>query len=327
MAAGMATRWLAIGALVLAALAPPARAQSYPSKPITIVVPFPAGGPHDIVARPLAQWLGKQLGQSVVVDNRPGAGGLIGSRGVARAAPDGETLLFGSVSSLATAPALFKATDFDARRAFAPIALVSTETLSVLASPHLTQTTRTIGALIADAKAHPGKLNCGVPSGTLAELGFDLFKIATGVDITLVPYKGAAPAVTDVLGDQVDMIVTAPSAQLAYIREGRVRALVVMNERRVALLPDVPTTAEAGYPGLVAHFWTGLLAPAGTPPAIVARLNAETNRGLQAPEFKNVLVNLTAEPGAGSPEDFAALIAAEVTKWADVVKTSGAHLD
>jgi tripartite-type tricarboxylate transporter receptor subunit TctC len=321
----MATRWLAIGALLLAALAAPARAQTYPSKPITLIVPFPAGGPHDIVARPLAQWLGTRLGQSVVVDNRPGAGGLIGSRLVARAAPDGTTLLFGSVSSLATAPALYKATDFDARRDFAPIALVSTETLSLLAAPHLTA--RTIGELIADAKAHPGKLNCGVPGGTLAELGFDLFKIATGVDITLVPYKGAPPAVADVLGDQVDMIVTAPSAQLPYIREGRVRALVVMNEKRVALLPDVPTMAEAGYPAIVAHFWTGLLAPAGTPPAIVARLNAETNRGLQAPEFKSVLVNLTAEPGAGSPEDFGTQIAAEVTKWAEVVKTSGAHLD
>jgi tripartite-type tricarboxylate transporter receptor subunit TctC len=325
MTAGMAFRYLAIGALLLAALAAPAAAQSYPTKPITLIVPFPAGGPHDIVARPLAHWLASRLGQSVVVDNRPGAGGMIGTRAAARTAPDGHVLLFGSVSSLATGPALYKETSFDARQSFAPIALVSIETLSLLAAPHLAP--RSIGALVAHARAHPGTLNCGAPIGTLAQLAVDLFKIATGTDITFVPYKGAAQAMTDVLGDQVDMVVTAPSIQLPFIREGRVRALAVTNETRIAQLPDVPTMPESGYPGIVAHFWTGLLAPVGTPPAIIARLHDETSRGLESAELKSILVNLSAEPGTGSPQDFATLIADEVRKWGDVVKTSGASID
>jgi tripartite-type tricarboxylate transporter receptor subunit TctC len=289
-----------------------------------LIVPFPAGGPHDVVARPLAQWLGTRLGQNVIIDNRGGAGGTIGSRAVARATPDGHTLMFGSVSSLATGPALTKDPGYDSVTSFAPIARVSQEALGIIAAQHVPATT--IGALIAWAKANPGKLNVGAPVGTLAHLAIDLFKQQTGADVAFIPYKGGSPALTDALGGQVDVIVLATSTSLPHIRDGKLKALAVTSAVRIAQLPDTPTMVESGYPAMVADFWTGVLAPAGTPAALVQRLNAEINQGIGASELGTVLTNMSAAPKPGTPADFAAFIAAEVPRWAAVVKTSGATL-
>ena len=315
----MAWRLLA-AALVLCA--PPALAQSWPSRPITLIVPFPAGGPHDVVARPLAQFLGTRLGQNIVIDNRAGAGGTIGSGQAARAAADGHTLLFGSVSSLATGPALTKNAGYDPVASFARVARVSQEPLAIIAAQHVEA--KTIGALIAWAKANPGKLNVGAPVGTLAHLAVELFKQQTGVDVTFIPYKGSPPTLTDALGGQVDVIVLAPSTSLPHIRDGRLRALAVTSAQRIAQLPDAPTMVESGYPGMIADFWTGVLAPAGTPAPLVARLNAEINQGIGASELGTVLANMSAAPRPGTSEEFGAFVAAEVKKWAEVVRTSGA---
>ena len=316
--------WRLLAAVLTIALAAPALAQTYPTRPITMIVPFPAGGPHDVVARPLAQWLGTRLGQNVIIDNRGGAGGTIGSRLVARAVPDGYTLLFGSVSALATGPALAQDPGYDATTSFAPIARVSQEALAIMAAQHVEP--KTIGALIAWAKAHPGKLNVGAPVGTLAHLAIDLFKQQTGADVAFIPYKGGSPTLTDALAGQVDVIVLAPSTSLPFIREGKLRALAVTSAQRIAQLPDTPTMVESGYPEMVADFWTGMLAPAGTPAALVARLNAEVNQGIGASELGTLLASMSAAPKPGTPAEFAAFIAAEVPKWARVVKTSGATL-
>jgi tripartite-type tricarboxylate transporter receptor subunit TctC len=316
--------WVRAAAAVLIVLSTPALAQTYPTHPITLIVPFPAGGPHDVVARPLAQWLGTRLGQNVIIDNRAGAGGTIGARLVARAAPDGYTLLFGSVSSLATGPALAPDPGYDATTSFAPIARVSQEALGIIAGQHVEA--KTIGALIAWAKANPGKLNVGAPVGTQAHLAIDLFKQQTGTDVAFIPYKGGSPALTDVLAGQVDVVVLATSTSLPFIREGKLKALAVTSAQRIAQLPDTPTMVESGYPEMVADFWTGMLAPAGTPPELVARLNAEINQGIGASELGTLLANMSAAPMPGTPAEFGAFIAAEVPKWARVVKTSGATL-
>jgi tripartite-type tricarboxylate transporter receptor subunit TctC len=313
---------LLAAALVLCAT--PALAQNWPTRPITLIVPFPAGGPHDVVARPLAQFLGTRLGQNIVIDNRAGAGGTIGSRAVARAAPDGYTLMFGSVSSLATGPALTKDPGYDSVTSFAPIARVSQEPLGIIAARHVEA--KTIGALIAWAKANPGKLNVGAPVGTLAHLAVELFKQQVGVDVAFIPYKGGPPALTDALGGQVDVVVLAPSTSLPHIRDGKLTALAVTSAQRIAQLPDAPTMVEAGYPGMTADFWTGVLAPAGTPQPLIARLNAEINQGIGASELGTVLANMSAAPRPGTPEEFGAFVAAEVRKWAELVRTSGAAL-
>ncbi len=277
-----------------------------------------------MVARPLAQWLGTRLGQNVIIDNRGGAGGTIGSRFVARAAPDGYTLLFGSVSALATGPALTGDPGYDPVTSFAPIARVSQEALGIIAAHHVEA--KTIGALIAWAKANPGKLNVGAPVGTQAHLAIDLFKQQTGTDVAFIPYKGGAPALTDALGGQVDVIVLATSTSLPFIRDGKLKALAVTSAQRIAQLPDTPTMVESGYPEMVADFWTGMLAPAGTPAELVARLNAEINQGIGVSELGTLLTTMSAAPKPGTPAEFGAFIATEVPKWARVVKTSGATL-
>jgi tripartite-type tricarboxylate transporter receptor subunit TctC len=310
---------LALAAVLIAATH--AFAQSYPDRRIGLVIPFPAGGPHDVIARPLAQALTNSLGRPVIVENRAGgAGGMLGAREVARATPDGYTLLLGSVSTLAVAPALYKDPGYDPLTSFAPVGMVSSESTALVAAPHVTL--RTVGDLVAYAKANPGKLNYGAATGTIAQLAADLFKLATKANIVFVPYKGGAAGLTDVLGGQVDLFFTATSIVTPFIRAGTLKPLAVMGEERVPQLPDIPTMRENGF-DVVAHFWTGVVAPAGTPPQIVAKLNGEINKALATPELRNAILKLSAQPKGGTPEDFAKLIAAEARKWPEVAKVSG----
>jgi tripartite-type tricarboxylate transporter receptor subunit TctC len=294
---------------------------SYPDRPITLVIPFPAGGPTDSIARPLAQALTSSLGQPVIIENRAGgAGGILGMRDVARAVPDGHTLTLGTVSTLAVAPAFYKDPGFDPLTSFVPVISVSSEATILVAAPHVTAST--LEEIVAYAKANPGKVNYGAATGTIAQLAGELFKLSTGTNIVFVPYKGGAAGLTDVLGGQIDLFVTATSIVTPFIRAGKLKPLTMMSEERAPQLPDIPTTRESGY-DVVAHFWTGVVAPARTPPTIVAKLNSEVNKVLTNPELRNAILNLGAQPKGGTPEAFAKLIAAEVPKWADVVKASG----
>jgi tripartite-type tricarboxylate transporter receptor subunit TctC len=295
-------------------------ADSYPERRITLVIPFPAGGPTDSIARPLAQVLTSSLGQSVIVENRTGgAGGTLGMRDVARAAPDGYTLTLGTVSTLAVAPAFYKDPGFDPLTSFVPICTVSSEATVLVAAQQVTA--RTPEEVVAYAKANPGKLNYGAATGTIAHLAGELFKLSTGTNLVFVPYKGGAAGLTDVLGGQVDLFFTTASIVTPFIRAGKLKPLMVMSEERVPRLPDIPIARESGY-DLVSYFWTGVVAPAGTPPAIVRKLNNEINKVLEKPELRNAILNLSAKPMGGTPEAFAKLIAAEVPKWAGVVKAS-----
>jgi tripartite-type tricarboxylate transporter receptor subunit TctC len=307
--------WTAILALGLAAFAlDSARAQSYPSKSVRLIVPFAAGGPIDVMGRLVAQWLSSTLGQQVVVDNRPGAGGAIGTRAATAAEPDGHTLLIGSVTTLVTGPLLSKNV---AMLASTPFALVVASSMPP----------KTLEEFIAYARRNPGKLNFGTPAGTLAHLTGELFRVRTGIDIVVIPYKGAATAVTDILGGQVDMTFEPTSVLVAHIQDAKVRPLAVTGAVRSPQLPDVPTMIESGLAGFTSYSWSGILAPAGTSPEIVDRLNAAINQGLKSPAMNSNLGRLGAEPNAGSPQDFAAFIADETTKWGAIITASGVKLD
>jgi tripartite-type tricarboxylate transporter receptor subunit TctC len=315
LAAGMA-----LCALTASAQAP------YPNRPVRIVVPFAAGGTTDILARALAQKLTEALGQSFIVDNRPGAGGNIGAELVAKSAPDGYTLLMGTVGTHAINPSLYKVMPYDHVKDFAPVVLVAGVPNVLEVNPSVP--VQTVAELIAYAKANPNKLNfASSGSGTSIHLSAELFKSMTGVQMQHVPYKGSAPALQDLVGGQVQLMFDNLPSSLALIKAGKLRPLAVTSTTRAAVLPDVPTVAEAGVPGFEASSWFGLLAPAGTPPAIIAKLNAEANRWLSSPDAKEKLLAQGANAAGGSPEDFARHIAAETIKWAKVVKDSGAKVD
>jgi len=315
-----------IAALVgaLAAVAATAAAQPYPTRPIKLVVPFPPGGPVDVMGRLVAEQLSQRVG-TVVVDNRPGAGGTIGSRFAAAAEPDGYTLLLGTSTTMAASPALYKNIGYDPIRSFAPVAMVSSVPMALVVTPALPA--QSVSELIAYAKAHPGKLNYGAPTGVLPHLTAEMFKAAASVDIVHVPYKGAATAVTDLLSGQIDLAFEPYSVLLGHIHEGRVRALAVTGAARAAELPDVPTMIESGLSGFTSVSWNVVVAPIGTPAGIVAKLNAAVNAGLAAPDTGARLARLGAAPMTGTPADLAALIAAETPKWAAVIKTAGIRLE
>jgi tripartite-type tricarboxylate transporter receptor subunit TctC len=302
----------------------PALAQTYPSRPIRLVVPFPPGGPVDVMGRLVAARLSQNLG-TVVVDNRPGAGGTIGSRFAAAADADGYTLLFGSSTTLAAGPALYKNLGYDPIRNFTPVAMVSSVPFALVVAPTLP--VKSVAELIAYAKAHPGRLNYGAPTGALPHLTAEMFKTAAGIDIVHVPYKGAATAITDLLAGQIDLAFEPYSVLLGHIHEGRVHALAVTGATRSAELPDVPTMIENGLAGFTSVSWSGVVAPAGTPAEIVERLNAAVNAGIAAPETRARLARMGAEPMTGTPADFAALIAAETPKWAAVVKAAAIKIE
>jgi tripartite-type tricarboxylate transporter receptor subunit TctC len=316
----------AAAAVLSAAPVAIAQAPAYPTKPIRIVVPFPPGGATDILARDVAQKLTDAWGQSVIVDNRPGAGGNIGSELVAKSAPDGYTLEMGTVGTHAINASLYAKMPYDNVKDFVPIILVAGVPNVLEVNPALP--VNSVPELIAYAKANPGKLNfASSGNGTSIHLSGELFKAMAGVEMTHVPYKGSAPALQDLIAGQVQVMFDNLPPSLPQIRAGKLRALAVTSAARAPALPDVPTVAEAGLPGFEASSWFGLLAPAGTPPAIVAQINAEVGKWLATPEAKENLAKQGANAAGGTPEDFAKHIAAETAKWAKVVKASGAKVD
>ena len=321
---GLRIAWLAI--VAWSVIAPgTSSAQSYPSKPIRLIVPFAAGGPIDVMGRLVAQSLSSALGQQVVVDNRPGASGAIGTRAAASAEPDGYTLLIGSVTTFATGPLLAKNLGYDPLKDFVPVALIASTPFALVVAPSLPADTPS--ELIAYARANPGKLNFGTPVGTLAHLTGELFRIKAGIDVVVIPYKGAATAVTDLIGGQVDMTFEPTSVLVAHIHDAKMRPLAVTSAARIAQLPDVPTMIESGLKDFTSYSWTGLVAPAGTPAPIVERLNAAINQGLKSPDMTSNLGRLGAQTRVGSPRDFAAFIAEETQKWGTIVTSAGVKLD
>jgi tripartite-type tricarboxylate transporter receptor subunit TctC len=312
--------------VLLACVAPGAFAQAYPNHTIRLVVPFPAGGTTDILARAAAQKLTESLGQAVVVDNRPGAGGNIGADIVAKSAPDGYTLLMGTVGTHAINPSLYAKMPYDHVKDFVPVVLVAGVPNVLVVNPSVP--VHSVADLIKLAKSKPGEINfASSGAGTSIHLSGELFKTMAGVDMTHVPYKGSAPALTDLMGGQVQVMFDNLPSSLALIKSGKLRAIAVTSLKRAPALPDVPTIAESGLPGFEASSWFGVLAPAGTPAPVVARLNAEVNKWLQSPEAREQLLAQGAAAAGGTPEQFAAHIRAETEKWAKVVKASGAKVD
>jgi tripartite-type tricarboxylate transporter receptor subunit TctC len=302
-----------------------ANAQTYPQRPIRLVVPSAAGGPTDIAARLLAQVLPK-LGQPVVIENRPGAGGAIGARFVATSPPDGYTLLAGNTSVLAVIPAVSASAGYDPNRQFSAVAEFSESYQILVVRPSVA--VKTVGDLITYAKANPGKLNYAqTGAGGLPHLTGELFKSAAGVDIVGVPYKSGADSITGLLGAQIDMTFESITVLLPLIREGRLRALAVTSRTRTPLANDLPTMIEAGVPNYEVTTFNGIVAPAGTPQPIIARLNAVINEGLRTPEMQASIRNLGAVPTPVSPTEFGAFIAAEEHKWSAVARAANVHID
>ena len=317
-------RW-ALGAL-FAVVATVASAQSYPNRTIRLVVPFPAAGTTDILARAAAQKLTEAFGQSVVVDNRPGAAGNIGADLVAKSAPDGYTLLMGTVGTHAINPSLYSKMPYDHVKDFVPVVLVAGVPNVLVVNPALP--VNSVADLIKLAKDKPGQINfASSGSGTSIHLSGELFKTMAGVDITHIPYKGSSPALVDLIGGQVQIMFDNLPSALPQIKAGKLRAIAVTSLKRAPVLPDVPTISESGLPGFEASSWFGVLAPAGTPAPIVARINAEVNKWLQTADARERLLSQGAEAAGGSPEQFANHIRAESEKWAKVVKASGAKVD
>jgi tripartite-type tricarboxylate transporter receptor subunit TctC len=309
----------------LAASITSAAAQAYPSRPIRMIVPFPPAGPIDTMARLLGQQLSARFGQQVVIDNRPGAGSMLGTKAAAGAEPDGYTLLFGSSGSLAVAPALYSNYELDILKAFVPVGAVALlPHVLVVASA---VPARTVAELIGYAKANPGKLNYGAPLGTPPHLLSTLFKTKADIDVVYVPYKGSAATVTDLLAGQTQFTIDGLTGLLPLIQDGKLRALAIARAQRWPQLPDVPTLVESGFPDFTVDAWTGVAAPAGTPAAIVDVLNRAINESLDSAEAKAGLARFSAIAQTGSPQEFAAWIASELPKWAAIVKLSGARIE
>jgi tripartite-type tricarboxylate transporter receptor subunit TctC len=309
-------------AAIVTGIAPKAHAQEkYPARPIKLLVPFPAGGPVDVMGRLVAQRLSVTLGQQVVVENRPGAGSTLAARAAATAEPDGYTLLVASAASLAIGPALYSNIGYDPATSFAPIALVSSVPYVMIAGRSVTA--KSVPDLIAYAKANPGKLNIGVPNGAPPHMIAAWFRSATGTDVVIVPYKGASNVITDLIGGQIDLGFETTSVTFGHVHDGKVTALGVATQARLPELPNVPTMIEGGLPDFIASSWTGIMAPAGTPKDVIARLNAEVNAALTSPELQDRFKKLAAEAKPGTPADFAAFIRREVPKWQAMAKLAG----
>ena len=309
-------------AIVLAGSLPDgASAQTFPSKPVRLLVTYAAGGASDIVSRVIAAKLTEGLGQQVIVENRPGASGILASELLARSAPDGHTIIHVNVAHGAN-PALGAKLPYDTAKDFAPVALLALLPTILITHPSLPAAT--VGELIAFAKAKPGQLNyASAGSGSANHLAMELFMHATGLEFVHVPYKGGAPAIADLLGGQVPMMfITIPTA-LPHAKAGKVRVLVVSSARRVTTLPDVPTVAESGFPGAQFNEWQAILAPRATPRDVVTRLNTEINKVLALPDVKERLAGLGAEIAGGTSEQLAAHIAAELARWPAVIRKSG----
>lgn len=297
-------------------------ATDYPTKPIRLVVPFSAGGTSDFLARTVAEKLGENLDTTVIVDNRPGAGGNIGSNIVAKADPDGYTLVLGTVGTHSINDSVYKEMPYDAVKDFAPISLIAAVPNILVANPSVKA--NSVQELIALAKSNPGAITfASSGNGSSIHLSGEMFKSLAGVDMLHVPYKGSGPAVIDLLGGQVDIMFDNMPSALPHVREGKLKALAVTPSERSQAAPELPTIAEAGVEGYSAAAWFGLLAPAGTPQDVVNKLNAEMVKILAMPDVKERLAGQGAEAVSTSPEEFAEYIKAEQKKWADVVKASG----
>jgi tripartite-type tricarboxylate transporter receptor subunit TctC len=300
--------------------------QAYPSKPIRLVVPFPAGGSLDVIARAIGQKLSIAWGQPVIIDNRPGAGGNIGADLVAKSAPDGYTILEGALSTHAVNVSLYSKMPYDPIKDFAPITLVAVTPNVLVLNPSVPA--NSVAELIAYAKANPGKLAFGSGSnGSAGHLAGELFKTEAKVDMVHVPYKGGAPAMQDLLGGQIQLMFDNLANSMQQVRAGKLKAIAVTTARRSPLVPDLPTLAETGLPGFDIYTWWGFMAPAGTPKEIIAKWNAEVTRILNTPEMQAYFAQQGAEPAPTSPEQFMALIQGEIPKYAKIIKASGAKVD
>ncbi len=310
-----------MAALAFAILSAPAPAQDFPTKPVRFIVPNPPGGASDITARVLAEKLSQRWGQPVVVENKPGAGAIIGTDFVAKAPPDGYTILL-VPSSHAFNVNLYKKLPYDSVKDFAALTQTAWTPLVLVVNPSLP--VKSVKELIAYAKANPGKLTyASSGSGTSLHLAAEMFKDMAGVDIVHVPYKGSTAAHPDVLSGQVSMIFDTIPAVLPHIKSGKLRPLAVTGTKRSALMPDLPTMAEAGLPGYAASSWGGVLAPAGTPKATIDKLNAEMVAVLKLPEVQERLTGVGLEPASGTPAEFEAFIKAEIAKWSKIIKEAG----
>ena len=311
----------ALAALAALVLAMPAHGESYPSRPIRLIVPFPPGGGTDTVSRLVAQELAKSTGWTIVIENKAGAGGMIGLQEAARAANDGYSIVMGQVDNLVIAPAV--------QRASADPIKELTPVIQVASSPFLFMTAadskyRTLEDWVAEAKANPGKVNYGTAGyGTFTHLAVELLQKAGNFKAVQVPYKGAAPAITDLLGGHIPMAALSIASGMPHIQGGKVRGLAVTSATRSPSLPDVPTVAESGFPGFEANGWLGILVPNGTPPDIVAKLNAEIAKVMQSAEMKKQLLAQGVEARTSTPEQFGTLINAEATKWRKIISDAG----
>ncbi len=311
-------------AAALAATASAASAQSYPTQPIRMIVPFIAGSPNDVVGRLLAQHLTTRLGQNVVIDNRPGGGTTIGAKAAASATPNGYTLLFNS-SSIVVAPAMYKNPGYDPLKSFVPVAnTVFGHWLTVIEK---SIPANTVPEFVAYANANPGKLAFGFAQGTAPQLVGEWLKVREKIDMTSVPYKGGAQVVTDMIGGRIHFHVGSASTLVPHVKNGSIKGISVWGPARDPELPNVPTMIESGYPGLALGYWAGLWAPAGTPDAIVKRLNEAVNDSLRSPEMKASLDKLGLEPVIQTPQEFGKFIVNELPRWAEIVKVSGVKGD
>jgi tripartite-type tricarboxylate transporter receptor subunit TctC len=316
-ATGTLTLWLG--------LATAASAETYPERPIKVIAPFTPGSPNDVVARLIATPMAAQLGQSVVIDNRPGGGTAIGVKAVMAAEPDGYTLMISNSPTHFISPLVNKTFSYDPLKDFVPIAAVASGGLMLVIAPDVPA--MTLKEFIAYAKANPGKLNFGFGQGTLPQLVGEMFKLASGTDISNIPYKGGAQAIPDMLGGRVQMNIGTISTLAPLVREGKLRALAITSATRNDELPDVPTMAESGLPEVASATYYGLFGPAGMPAEAVTRLNAAVNDSLKSPELRAAIHRIGFEPHPGSPEDFTRLLANEMKVWIPIVKQTGFQLN
>jgi tripartite-type tricarboxylate transporter receptor subunit TctC len=304
-----------------------AQAQAYPTKPVHVIVPYPAGGATDFFARTVFTRMSEGLGQQVLVENRPGAGTAIGASEVARAAPDGYTLLLGDAGTYAFNPTLYKKLSYDPVKDFAPISLTGRFALILAVNP-TTMPVKSLKEFVETVKRNPGKIDYGAAGpGAPLHLAMELFRKTADLDMTPIPYKGGADAMADVIGGRIPTMFLDIASGLPQVKGGKVRAIAVASEKRVAALPDVPTVGEQGYPGFEAWAWQGFVAPAGTPRPVIARLNAEFAKVMADPTVKQRLSESGFEPQVSTPEQFSAYMKSEIAKWAKVIHDSNISLD
>lgn len=319
-------RMVSVLALAAASLCATASAQTYPDKPIRLVVPYAAGGSTDVTARLMAKSLSARLGQPVVVDNRAGAGGSIGHEAAAKAAPDGYTLLFSAAGPLTVTPHTYPRLGYDPVKGFDPVILVATQPLLLVVNP--ATKIHSVDELVKEAKAKQGKLNYGsFGNGSAAHLAAESFKMLAKVDMLHVPYKGSSPALTGLMAGEIDLMFDVFSTASSLAETGKLRPIAITSKKRSPQFPNVPTMDEAGVPGLDAGTWFGMLAPAGTPKEVIKRLNQAANAVLAEPELRNTLVAQGADIRGGSPEDFSEFFSTEFNKMGRLVKAAGVKVD